>query len=147
MGLSNYKPKVTSVALPGEGGAIVVRGLSLDDIAVLMNEHLSDIDGLVAIHSESLAKDQRVEEMARFAIGLAKDAPASVEPLIALAADEPDAVANARRLPLPVQVNILKVVLGLTFEEAGGFPKFVESLTQMMSGMALAQPRTNDSPT
>ena len=147
MGLADYKPKVASVSLPGSGGDITVRGLSLDDIAVLMNEHLTDIDGLVAIHANSMTQDARVEEMARFAISIAKDAPALVANVIALAADEPGQVANARRLPLPVQVEILKKILTLTFEEAGGFPKFVESLTMMMAGMKMGNPARIDSPT
>ena len=142
MSLADYTPLSQSVSL-GRGATVSVRGLSIDDIAVLLKDHLSDLDGLFELWERS--SDQPLAS-ARFVVALTREAPALVATLIALAADEPDMVAKARRLSLPVQIELLKAVLRLTFEEAGGAKKFVESLNQLLRGMRPALSKT-DSPT
>jgi hypothetical protein len=145
MGLADYTPLTRSVAFR-RGGSVEVRGLSLDDIAVLMNLYLKDIDALFGLYDESRAADERVAEMARFAVVLVREAPALVGHAIALAADEPDQIDKARKMPLPVQVEVVKSILELTFEEAGGARKFFESLGSLLQTLVPAMKKT-DSPT
>lgn len=144
MGLADYKPKREQITF--SGGSFSVRGLGLDDFAVLINEHLADMDSLFDLYDEASRQDARVAEIARFAIVLAREAPALTANVIALASDEPDTVEQARRLSLPVQVNALKAIGTLTFEEAGGFRKFAESLTSLLTAIRPTVMKT-DSPT
>lgn len=133
MGLADYQPKTEVIKF--SGGEFTVRGLGLDDFAVLINEHLADLDSLFELYDEASGQDARVSEIARFAIVLAREAPALTANVIALASDEPGAVAQARRLSLPVQIAALKAIGTLTFEEAGGFRKFVGSLTNLLAAI------------
>jgi len=145
MALADYTPLTRAIPFR-RGGEVTVRGLSLDDVAVLMNLYLQDIDALFGMYDQSRAADERVAEMARFAVVLCREAPALVGHAIALAADEPDEIDRARKMPLPVQVELVKAILELTFEEAGGARKFFESLGGLLQTLVPAMKKT-DSPT
>lgn len=138
MSLADYQP--LSREVPLQGGTLRVRGLGLDDVAVLLNEHLPDIDNLLNLYDDNVDPTSKVVSSAQFALVLARRSPALVAQAIALAADEPDEVDKARRIGLAAQVQCLKIILTLTFEEAGGFRKFVESLAMILSSMAPAAP-------
>jgi len=140
MSLADYQPMRTDV--PVRGTSVSVRGLALDDVAVLMNLYLSDIDALFRLYDEEVDQASKVAAMAQFAIVLCREAPALVGHLIALAADEPDMIDKARRLSLPAQVDVLKAVFRMTFEEAGGARKFCESLGELLRTLAPAAQKT-----
>ncbi len=115
---------------------MIVRGLSLDDVAVLMNQHLGDLEKLFDLYEGTVREDTKVLATAQFAIGLTRDAPALVANIIAMAADEPHAVNKARLLPMPVQVEAIKAIASLTFHEAGGAKNFLTSLTNLIAAVA-----------
>ena len=140
MSLADYQP--LRHVVPFKGGDISVRGLSLDDVAMLMNEHLSDIDKLFGLYDGSVREDVKVLATAQFAIGLIREAPALVANMIALACDEPEAVPQARKLPIPVQVEAIKAICMLTFDEAGGAKNFLSSLTNLIAAVAPAANQT-----
>lgn len=144
MSLADYQPMRKDV--PVRGTSVSVRGLGLDDVAVLMNLYLSDIDALFRLYDDEVDESNRVAAMAQFAIVLCREAPALVGHMIALAADEPDQIEKARKLSLPAQVDILKTIFELTFEEAGGARKFFESLAMLLRTLAPAAQKTG-SPT
>lgn len=140
MSLADYQP-LRSVVTFG-GGELSVRGLSLDDVAVLMNQHLVDLEKLFDLYDGSVREDVKVLATAQFAIGLTREAPALVANVIALACDEPGAVANARKLPMPVQVEAIKAIATLTFAEAGGAKNFLSSLSNLIAAVAPAANQT-----
>lgn len=134
MSLANFTPATDVVLFRGKP-LTTVRGLSLDDIAILMRENLSDLDQLLKLYAET---DDRiaVAATAQFAISVAKEMPQLVARTICLASDEPDAEDNARRLPIPTQIDALMKIIKLTFEDAGGAKKFFESLMQLVKTVA-----------
>lgn len=145
MSLADYQPLRSPVPL-GNGNSMDVRGLSLDDVAVLMNQHLVDLERLFDLYEGGVREDAKVLATAQFAIGLTRDAPALVANVIALAAapdgasrDEIAAlVPKARTLPMPVQVEAIKAISLLTFAEAGGAKNFLSSLTNLIAAVAPA---------
>jgi len=133
MALADYV--VERKAVPFKGGSFDVRGLSLDDVTVLMREHLSDLDQVFELYASSASQEALVGETARYAIKLVQEAPGLVSNVIALASDEPGSAATARSLSIPVQVDALEKIFMLTFEEAGGAKKFFESLSRLLTGL------------
>lgn len=133
MALADYTPP--RLAVPFKGGEFSVRGLALDDLALLMRNHYSDINALVDVFAKDTTEEQPVAAITKHAVALIKEAPGLVANLIAIACDEPDAVDNARKLMMPVQVRAIETIAKLTFEEAGGPKKFMESLANLLRGM------------
>jgi hypothetical protein len=140
MPLADYSPQREEVAFTG--GSFIVRGLSLDDISLLMQNHAQDLDKLIAIYSAGIKGDAAVAAFAQYTIALAKEAPGLVGNLIAIASDEPDVVDKARALSMPTQVAALKVIGRLTFAEAGGPKKLFESLSELVRMVAPNQTMT-----
>lgn len=134
MSLSDYEPAREQVDF--KGGSLQVRGLSLDDIAKIMQGYSADLEGMIDIYVRGVNNDASTAAMAQYAIALVKDAPGLVAFLIANACDEPDSVPQARLLPMAVQVDALKKIGKLTFEEAGGPKKFFESLSGLLKMVA-----------
>lgn len=131
MALADYQPERVTVEF--KGGSFQVKGLSLDDVTVLMRHYLTDIDHLIELYAKDVDPKLSVAATAQYAITLVREAPTLVAHVIALAAEEPDQIDMARRLPIPVQVEALKAIGRLTFEEAGGAKKFFESLTELLT--------------
>lgn len=144
MGLADYQPSRETITF--KGGSFKVKGLSLDDVGVLMKHHLSDLDALFALYAKDVNPDMAAAVTAQYAVSLIREAPGLVANVIALGAEEPDNVAFARRLPMPVQVEAIKRIALLTFEEAGGAKKFFASLTELV-GMVRAPSDQTLSPT
>ena len=144
MSLADYQPMRSDVPL--KGTSVSVRGLGLDDVAILMNLYLRDIDALFRLYDDEVDESNKVAAMAQFAIVLCREAPALVGHAIALACDEPDQIDKARKLSLPAQVEIIKTIFTLTFDEAGGARKFFESLGMLLRTLAPAVQKTG-SPT
>lgn len=134
MSLADFQPARESVTF--NGGEFSVRGLALDDVTVLMRHHMSDVDKLVeAFSSNDSTPEYAAKIAAQHIVTLVKEAPGLVANLIALASDEPDSVENARRLGIAVQIRALETIAKLTFDEAGGPKKFVESLVALLRGL------------
>lgn len=130
MSIHDYKPATAKVVF--KGGDFEVRGLALDDVAVLMRSHLSDLNALMDIYSSTAANDGiKTNAMAKYALKLVKEAPGLVANLIALAADEPNEVDAFRRLSMPIQLRAIEAIGTLTFEESGGPKNFIESLINL----------------
>lgn len=145
MALADYQPERSVVEF--KGGSVAVRGLSLDDVSLLIKNHLDDLDQILAMYKSNVTPDIQAAVMAEYAVTLVREAPGMVAHIISLAADEPDAVENARRLPMPTQIELLKAIGHLTFEEVGGIKKFAESLAQLATRMTPSPGLTMDSPT
>jgi len=121
--------------VPFRDTSFSVRGLSLIDVSALMQTHLEQIDHLFKLYDADETREQALGEAARFGVTIVRETPSMVGLLIALAADEPSAVEKANRLPLAVQVEALRNIIELTFEEAGGAKKFLDMVVEMVRGM------------
>jgi hypothetical protein len=133
MSIHDYKPETAEVEF--KGGSLTVRGLALDDVAVLMRSHLVDLDKLIGIYQSEVNDAAAVASFAQYALALAREAPGLVANIIALSCDEPEHVDKFRKLSIPITTRAVEKIIQLTFEEAGGPKKFVESLMQMIRGM------------
>lgn len=132
MGLKNYTPERHEIPL--KNNPFLVRGLSLEDISVLINRHLPDIEALFDLftsgHDLSKLDDNAFKNLAASIVG---QAPGFAANLIALAADEPDSAKQAAMLPAPVQINAVIKIGDLTFSEVGGIKKGMESIAALLS--------------
>lgn len=137
MSLLDYKPERVEVKF--KGGSFFVKGLSLEDLSILIKTHLPDLDGILATVGGVIASSNAGGEIdgtasKSIAIKLAKDMPGLTANLIALAAGEGNdkGVQLARSMSFPLQIDILMAVGRLTFEEAGGVKKFMETLASLL---------------
>jgi hypothetical protein len=137
MPLLTYTPLTKTIPL-GEN-SFVVRGLSLDEISILVQ---SNIDGVEEMFTQlEIAIDQTKKKtmdeagMKSLALNLIRTVPSFASAAIALAIDEEgsyqDKLRASSRLPAPVQIDALLQIGSLTFEEAGGVKKFSENLGAM----------------
>lgn len=138
MSLADFTPARETVEF--KGGSFDVRGLSLDDVSILMRSHLPDVEAIIDLLAKGNAGAEfEVSAVLEHAITLVKEAPGLVANLIALACDEPDEVDKARALSLPVQVRAIETICKVTFDEAGGPKKFVESLVHLLASLRPAR--------
>lgn len=135
MALSDYQPETRKFDL--KGGSFSVRGLALEDVAVLIRTHLPDLEALFDVF-ENAAKVSD-SDFAKVAASVASQAPGFAANAIALAADEPESAPNAARLPFPVQVEALVAIGDLTFTEVGGVKKALETVAGLLARMNLTK--------
>lgn len=126
MALSDFVLPTKEVQLPG-GGNFAVRGVSLQDIAVLLAQHGPTME---AFYQRFSTDQQSAMEVG---MGLVKEAPALVAQIIAIAADEPDMASTVLRFSITVQQEALEAIAKLTFDAAGGPGKFLEAVTRLVS--------------
>lgn len=142
MSLANFVPD--TVKVPHKKGDFEVRGLTLVDVAFLMREHLDDLEALIPVLTNaSISHDMGVSLLIKNGAALIREAPGLVATAIAIACDEPDSVDQARRLSMPMQLNILKAMAKLTFDEAGGPKNFLESLLPFLRQAMPVLPKTD----
>ncbi len=123
----------------GDGQSFTVRGLCFDDLAFLMQEDPTGIDELVKrIQAGELPEEVSKGQIAKIIMNLPK-LPALI---IACASDDssPEAVAIARRLPVPVVITALLDIVQLSFEPYGGVKKFVAALRDTLAEQEIVFP-------
>lgn len=140
MGLGSYKAPSHEVVLTG--GSFTVKGLSLNDVSLLIHHHLPDIEALFDLFTN--AKDVTDTDFRPLAVSLVSQAPGFAANVIALAAGEPDNAKAAETIPFPVQVDVLMKIGDLTFSEVGGVKKALESIVPLLASnkMLLAKAMT-----
>jgi len=138
MTLASYTPPSAKVPI-GSDKTIIVTGLSLQAIEILIRTHLPDIEELfdLFVDGGNLGQD----DIKKLAVTLATRAPGFTANVIALAAGEPDATANAAKLPFPVQLHALSDIGRLTFAEVGGVKKFMETVAGLLTAMNMKVPQ------
>lgn len=136
MALTDFVPERRPVSLDGKA-LFSVEGLSLDTLAVLVKTHLPDLEYVFDIVMKNEREGETLgQHLGRISMSLAGQAPGLVANIIAVASGEeltPALIANARRLPFPVQVEALTNIGAMTFDEAGGVKKAVESLMILLT--------------
>lgn len=128
MPLAGFKPATTNIPA-GPGNSFDVRGLSLLDVATLINTHMPDMDAVFDLVSGVEVKN--VEELQPLIMAVVSQAPGLAANVIALAAGEGDA-SDAELLPAPVQVKALIEIGNLTFAEVGGVGKAWEMVADLL---------------
>lgn len=139
MSLLNFQIATKKVTFGG--GALEFRGLSLNDVSALMGNHLAEIDTLFQMYEKEEQRDTAVQEAVKFATTIVSKSPMIAAKMIALTSvDDDDSqlaakVAVAERLPLPVQVECVRAVFEITFQESGGAKKFLDSVMGAVTRM------------
>lgn len=126
--LADYNPERREIVL--KGGSFHVTGLSLNVLAALLKTHLSEAGQIFELIEGKITLDQ--VDKAGLAATLITEAPGLAANIIALAAGEPNAAAQAAQLPAPVQIEALEMIGDLTFNEVGGVKKTLETLLRLM---------------
>lgn len=141
--------KVVRETVSFRGGEFAVRAFSLDDVSDLMREDFSGLNEVLGLYNEQTPENIAVASTMHFIVKMIGRAPDLAARIIATAADEIELMDKARTLPIPVQVDAIKKIMNLTFDEWGGPKKFMEnlqSLGKMLSPLNEAQ-QPNGSPT
>lgn len=132
MGLASFTLPTETITLPRDQ-TMVVRGLSFEDITILVKAYGGDLTALfsqMASGQGELALTDTTALVAKFF----NMAPLAAAHAIALAADAPEYVEAARRLPLPVQLDAIEKIAALTFEVEGGPKKVLETVIRIAQG-------------
>ena len=88
-----------------EGGEFQVRGLSLADIDVLVQEHFGELEAAFDAFGAAVDNEEHADLMVgneQVATAMLKQAFLAAVKAIALAADEPDAWQTVARLPIHI---------------------------------------------
>lgn len=126
MALADYTPQRTAI-MQGDKPLFMVRGLSLDDVSVLVRSHLDALNLLATMAEETNTHFGSVA----FFTQAVTTAPNVVFDAIALAADEPSYASDARKLPVGLQIKALQEISRLTLEDIGG-PKALVALVRSL---------------
>lgn len=131
MSLADFQPETLTVKY--KGNELTVRGLSIIDISSILKVHMHDLETLFDMYEqESQGLTFGNVALAKYATRLISDAPGLVAHIIALACDEPAMVNKAERLPMIVQIEAIKKIGTLTFEEVGGVKKLIEEMGNLV---------------
>lgn len=139
MPLAGYQPETRTVQI-GPQNTMVVRGISLTDLAVLIREHMPDMDAVFDLFKS--VDTMKVEDLQPLILTVVTQAPGLAANVIALAAGEGDA-SDAEKLPMPVQVAALLDIGSLTFTEVGGVGKFTEMVAALLKTTTMSKVLTS----
>jgi hypothetical protein len=133
MGLRSLRLPSSDVQVPG-GDSFAVRGLSLQDVSILVRNHGATMTLMFDRYMRQAEEGLPPADMATMGRTLLEIAPDAAAEIIALAAGEPDAIDVVRVLPLPVQVDALDKIMGHTFTTDQDLKKVVETVIRAATG-------------
>lgn len=143
MKLADYTIPRERITLPGKAVDGVkpyfeVRGLCLDDMTFLIQNHLGPITRALKLWQESREDVLRSGNLGQFVMTVAKDFPDLAAEVISAAADELDvgATAKAKQLPIATQILSLNTITRLTIEDAGGLGNLLAEMQGRLSDAA-----------
>lgn len=149
MSLANLQLRTETVPYIGannEQHNIVLYGLSANDIAGLILSQLSNIEEIFNIvegagvkSAEDIAKINAAEVGQRLLVQM----PDFIAHVIAYAAHEPDQWSKVLHLPVPVQVECLKKIASLTFNDEAGFREFVGNVVAALRSAKSVVPQSS----
>jgi hypothetical protein len=125
--LKDYEAPTATVSI-GPNNTLIVRGISFDDLSLLMRQFLADLTKLLELYETSERNSQ--DAFALFIVKAVTEAPAFSAAVIAIAAGEPDQVNTVRLVPFPAQVECLRKIGELTFAD-GGLKNLLAMLRQL----------------
>lgn len=139
MPLREYTPKTETINFPG--GSFNVRAISLSDLSVLVDVHefaISLIAEKIQNRREMLGSEDEAmvrEAVVDLATELIRETPILVGNLIAICADERDAMEQASKLSITVQIEAVTKIAGLTFTDLASIKKLAADVMQLVRGM------------
>ena len=125
---------VTRRKISFEGGEFELRGVSLPDISNAIMEHREAVDRVADI-LRSRAEMNDVSSIIDIMIDVIRESPYLAAFLICSCADEPDAYSAAFHLPLAVQVEALRTIGDLTFQDAEALKKLIADVKGLLAGI------------
>lgn len=117
---------------PGDGKERPVRGLSLDDMGILIVNHLDTMMEVATLYVASKRDVFGSNNATDLMMTVAKGFPDFVSEVISIVTDTPE--LRKVRLPAGVQLKIMQAALKLTVEDAGG----LGNLSAMLSNAVRA---------
>ena len=125
---------ITRRKISFEGGEFELRGVSLPDISNAIMEHREAVDRVADIlRSRTEAND--AASMIDILIDVIRESPYLAAFLICSCADEPDAYSAAFHLPLAVQVEALRAIGDMTFQDAEALKKLIADVKGLLAGI------------
>jgi hypothetical protein len=119
-----------------DGGEFEVRALCLRDISWMIVNHQQAVDRIaIMIRAREQLNMDDVGAVIEILIDLIRESPSMVGDLISACADEPDAYTVAMTLPITVQMDALRVIGDLTFEDGIALKKLVTDVRRLLSGI------------
>lgn len=133
MGLRDLRLPSSEVPVPG-GDSFAVRGMSLQDVSVLVRHHGAAMTLLFDRYIKQSGEGLPAADMATMGRALLEIAPDAAAEMIALAAGEPESIDIVRTLPLPVQVDALDKLMAHTFTTEQDLKKVIETVIRAATG-------------
>lgn len=127
MPLAGYQPETRTVKTGKT--SFEVRGISLNDVAVLIREHFPDLDAVSELFTDFGSVS--TADMQPLVVAVVSQMPGLAANVIALSAGEGDA-SDAERLPASVQMQALLDIGELTFTDVGGVGKAWETVAALL---------------
>lgn len=120
------------VPVPGSEQPATVRGLNLMDILGLVERHRAPLTEAFANLSGD--RDEALKSFSAMGGALLGALPDVAADVIAVATDQPEKVAVAKRIVVSVQLALLEKIAELTFAAEGGAGKVIEIVVSAVGG-------------
>jgi hypothetical protein len=114
---TDYKVPTTMIDT-GDGQQRPVRGLSLDDMSMLIVDHLDSMMEITTLYIKSQKDVLAVTNMTDLVMLCVKTFPDFVSEVISIVTDAPE--LRKMRLPAGLQIKIIQATLKMTIEDVGG---------------------------
>lgn len=105
-----------------------VRGMSLEDFSQLIASHLDEMMDIATLYIQSQNDVYAATNVTDLAMIVLRQFPQVVSEVISMVTDTPE--LKAVRLPVGLQVSIIKASFQLTVEDAGGLGNLLAALQQ-----------------
>ena len=132
MGLKNLVIPEVAIKVPGNDD-LVVRGLGIDSVMFLVRHHRESLELLFEKAQSGVIDAANADAVALEVISSSGQMAAMI---IACGAGEPEEWPKAMQLPISIQTEALFQIGVLTFAADGGVGKFMQTVLQVMSGVA-----------
>lgn len=133
-----------TVSVPGTDDSFVVRGISLADVAVLMERHGQVLN---TIYVENIGGADGRPSAVDIAQTLIKTAPQAAACIIAIASGDVNDEDTAATLPFPIQVDALVQIAELTFHSEDALGNLIATVINAATSTTKAVNRLNGLPT
>ncbi len=132
MAWTDYRAPTARIPLGGDAYG-EVRGLNIEDISMLLTNHLEPLSKAVQLYADSQTDIFTSRSMQQFMVQAVSHFPVLVTEVISLAADTPDLAT--KKLALGVQLSALNEITRLTLDEVGGLGNLSGVLHNLTAGM------------
>jgi hypothetical protein len=115
-----------------------VRGITLDDMTFLVQQHLAPITKAIKLYQESREDIMVSGNLQGFVMTLARDFPNLAAEVISAASDSLDDETRkvAKALPIATQIQALSEITRLTLEDAGGLKNLLAEMQARIESAA-----------